>query len=52
VTHGRGSEGETGEWSGQPVLSRHLRTWSIQHYWSWCAHLGCQRSTELTPPPI
>jgi len=19
---------------------------------SWCAHLGCQQSTELTPPPI
>ena len=24
----------------------------IQHYSSWCAHLGCQQSTELTPPPI
>ena len=32
VTNGWGSEGETGEWSGQPVLSRHLRTWCILHY--------------------
>ena len=22
--------------------SYHLGTWSIQHYYRWCAHLGCQ----------
>ena len=27
-----------------------FRTWFIQHYSSWCAHLGCQQSTELTSP--
>jgi len=29
--------------------SHYLRTWCIQHYYRWCAHLGCQQSTELTP---
>ena len=28
------------------------RTRCIQHYYRWCAHLGCQQPTELTPPPI
>jgi len=32
LTHGRGSGEETGEWSGQPVLSHYLGTWCIQHY--------------------
>jgi hypothetical protein len=27
-----------------------LGTWCIQHYYRWCAHLGFQYSTELTPP--
>jgi len=27
-----GSEGETGEWNGYPVLSHYLEAWSIQHY--------------------
>jgi len=27
-----------------------LGTWCIQHYYRWYAHLGCQQSTELTPP--
>ena len=31
--------------------SHYLGTWCIQHYCRWCAHLGCQQSTELTPPP-
>jgi len=35
---------------GSQYSSRHLRTWSIQHYSSWCAHLGCKQSTELMPP--
>jgi len=30
--------------------SHYLGTWCIQHYYRWCAHLGCQLSTELTPP--
>jgi hypothetical protein len=29
--------------------SHYLETWCIQHYYCWCAHLGCQQSTELTP---
>jgi len=28
----------------------YLGTWCNQHYYHWCAHLGCQYSTELTPP--
>jgi len=32
--------------------SHYLGRWCIQHYNRWCAHLGCQQSTELTPPPI
>ena len=31
-------------------LALYLKTWCIQHYYRWCAHLGCQQSTELTPP--
>ena len=30
--------------------SHYLGTWRIQDYYRWCAHLGCQQSTELTPP--
>ena len=51
VTRGRGSEG--GNWQMQWVAnttSHYLGTWCIQHYYRWCAHLGCQQSTELTPP--
>jgi len=29
--------------------SHYLRKCCIQHYYRWCAHLGCQQSTELTP---
>jgi len=29
--------------------SHYLGSWCIQHYYRWCAHLGCQQSTELTP---
>ena len=35
---------------GSQYPSHYLGTWYIQHYYRWCAHLGCQ--TELTPPPI
>ena len=34
---------------GSQYASHYLGTWCIQHYYSWCAHLGCQWSTELTP---
>ena len=34
---------------GSQYSSHYLGTWCIQHYYSWCAHLGCQQSTELTP---
>jgi len=35
---------------GSQYSSHYLRTWFIQHYYRWCAHLGCQQSTKLTPP--
>jgi hypothetical protein len=37
---------------GSQYPSHYLGTWCIQHYYRWCLHLGCQQSTELTPPPI
>jgi len=36
---------------GSQYPSRYLGTWCIQHYYRSCANLGCQWSTELTPPP-
>jgi len=27
---------------GSQYSSHYLRTWCIQHYYRWCAHLGCQ----------
>jgi len=50
VTHGRASEGKLANAVGSQYPSHYLGTWCIQHYYSWCAHLGCQQSTELTPP--
>ena len=35
---------------GSQYTSHYLGTWCIQHYYRWCAQLGCQQSTELTPP--
>jgi hypothetical protein len=35
---------------GSQYSSHYLRKWCIQHYYHWCAHLGCQYSTELMPP--
>jgi len=29
--------------------SHYLGTWCIQHYCCWCAKIGCQQSTQLTP---
>ena len=34
---------------GSQYSTHYLGTWCIQHYYRWCAHLGCQYSTELTP---
>ena len=50
------TEGEVKGGLANAVCSQHpshyLGTWCIQHYYRWCAHLGCQKSTVLTPPPI
>jgi hypothetical protein len=35
---------------GCQYSSHYLGTWCIQHYYRWCAYLGSQLSTELTPP--
>ena len=29
---------------GSQYSSHYLRTWCIQHYYRWCAHLGCASS--------
>ena len=34
---------------GNQYSSHYLGTWCIQHYYRWCAQLGCHQSTELTP---
>ena len=54
VTHGGGREvkGKLANGVCSQYPSHYLGTWCIQHYYRWCAHLGCQQSTELTPPPI
>ena len=36
---------------GSQYSSHYLGTRCIQHYYRWCAHLGCQQSTELTLLP-
>ena len=41
--------GKLANWVGSQYPSHYLGTWCIQHYYRWCAHLGCQQSTELTP---
>ena len=43
-------KGKLANGMGSQHSSHHLGTWCIQHYYRWCAHLGCQQSTELTPP--
>ena len=50
--HTRGEvKGKLANGLGSQYPSHYLGTWCIHHYYSWCAHLGCQQSTELTPPP-
>jgi hypothetical protein len=43
-------KGELANGVGSQYPSHYLGTWCIQHYYRWCANLGCQLSTELTPP--
>ena len=54
VAHGDAREGKWRwnwrmEWVAS-TLTRPPNVVSIHHYYRWCAHLGCQQSTELTPP--
>ena len=35
---------------GSQYSSHYVGTCCIQHYYRWCAHLGCQWSTEMTTP--
>jgi len=56
MAHGDAREGKwRGNWRMEWVAST-LHTTSEHGVSSitnrWCAHLGCQQSTELTPPPI
>jgi len=54
MAQGDAREGKwRGNWCngvGSQYPSHYLRTWCIQHYYRWYAQLGCQQSTELTPP--
>jgi len=49
MTQGGEVEGKLVNGVGSRYPSHYLGTWCIQHYYRWCAHLGCQQSTELTP---
>jgi len=46
MAHGDAREGKwRGKWAngvGSRYSSHYLGTWCIQHYYRWCAHLGCQ----------
>jgi len=42
------AKGKLANGVGSQYPSHYLGTWCIQHYYRWCAHLGCQQSTELT----
>ena len=50
VTQGGEVKGKLANGVSSQYPSHYLGTWCIQHYYRWCAHLGCQWSTELTPP--
>ena len=55
MAHGDAWEGKCrGNWRMEWVAStlHYLGTWCIQHYYHWCAHLGCQYPTKLTTAPI
>jgi hypothetical protein len=36
------AKGKLANGVGGQYPSHHLGTWCIQHYYRWCAHLGCQ----------
>jgi hypothetical protein len=38
----REGKGKLANGVGNQYYSYYLRTWYIQHYYRWCAHLGCQ----------
>jgi len=48
-----GLKGEMANAVGSQYPSHYLGTWCIQHYYRWCAHLGCAVVdwTEAPPPP-
>ena len=48
VSHGRDVKGKLANGVGRQYSSHYLWTLCIQHYYRWCAHLGCQQPTELT----
>jgi len=55
MAHGDAREGKwRGKWRMEWVASplhtatHYHGTWCTQHYYRWCAHLGCQQSTEET----
>jgi len=35
-------KGKLADGVGSQYPSHYLVTWRIQHYYRWCAHLGCQ----------
>jgi len=39
---GREVKGKLANGVGSQYPSHYLGTWCIQHYYRWCAHLGCQ----------
>ena len=39
---GGGVKGKLANGVGSQYPSHYLGTWCIQHYYRWCAHLGCQ----------
>ena len=49
---GKGGEvkGKLANGLGTHYFSHYLGTWCIQHYYRWCAQLGCQQSTWTDAP--
>jgi hypothetical protein len=40
---GRGVKGKLANRVGSQYSSHYIGTWCIQHYYHWCAHLGCRK---------
>ena len=56
MAHGDAREGEEVKGKlanavGSQYPSHYLGTWCIQHYYGWCAHLGCASSRLNWRPP-